>query len=186
MLKNLVLALLAVVASLAGSSVSFGQFYEDGSVFPGLGGIPGGVQQELAFSSMMDAQARQFCHNWYLERQAYRIRHNYWGPMEAPVTAADLNRSNRELQATYDRHNAQWHLEQQRLYGGAGQVGTVGQFSEQGIRGYAPHIDPRTGHQVRLPYGPNVYQRDLHDRYRPRPADFDDGQEGTYVPQFNQ
>lgn len=181
MLRNVVLA---AVVCLAGAATSFGQFYEDGSVFPGLGGIPGGVQQELAFSAAMDAQARQFCHNWYMERQAFRMRHNYWGPMEAPVTAADLNRSNRELQQTYDRHNGQWHIDQIRLYGAPGQSGTMGQFSEQGLRGYAPHINPATGQVIGLPYGPNGYRQDYHDRFHATPDVTDDGYGMTFFPMF--
>lgn len=182
MTRNILLGLLAgVVAGLGSAGAAFGQ-YDDGSVFPGLGGIPGGVEQELRFSAMMDQQARQFCQNWYEQRQAWRRQNNYWGYLPGPVTAADLNRSNRELQATYDRHNAQWQQQQIGLYGGAGQSGSVGQFSEQGIRGYAPHYNPATGQVIGLPYGPNGYRQDYHDQFRPTHEVTDDGYGTTFFP----
>jgi len=180
--RNILLGTLAAIAGLLGSGTAFGQ-YDDGSVFPGIG-MGGMVQQELQFSAMMDQQARQFCHNWYEQRQAFRRQHNYWGPMEAPVTTADLVRSNRDLQQTYERQNAQWHVDQQRQYGGPGQVGTVGQFSDQGIRGNVQHVNPVTGEVIGLPYGPNGYRQTLHGQFRPTHDVTDDGYGTTFVPGF--
>ena len=69
-----------------------GGYYGDPNVFPGIG-MGGMVQNELAFSSMMDIQARQFCANWYEDRQEWRRQNNYWGYLPGPVTTATWDHS---------------------------------------------------------------------------------------------
>lgn len=168
-----------ILSAFGMMSMGSGGYYGDPSAFPGIG-MGGMVQNELAFSAMMDMQARQFCANWYEERQEWRRQNNYWGYLPGPVTTADLVRSNAELQGQYDRNNAAWHNQQASLCGAGGQPGTVGQFSEQAIRGYAPHQNSQTGEVVNLPYGPQAYRQDQYDRFHAVPENFEDHSGATF------
>lgn len=114
----------------------------------GLGNI---LQQNLAFDAAMEQNAANFCTQWYLDRQAYRMRTGDWGYLPGPVSPMDASRSISELNQTYERNNAAWYDNSNRMDHAAGR------FADEAIMGYAPYADPYGGGSVSLPYVPDSY-----------------------------
>ncbi len=119
--------------------------------FPGLG-VGHLWQANMAFDSQMDQMTRNFCDAWLAERTRFRVENNYWGPMQAPFTAADLNRANLETSAAYSGYNASWTANQQSLGNTMNQVS----MANRGVWNYGNGH----GQYATLPYTTPTYYQD--------------------------
>jgi hypothetical protein len=124
--------------------------------FPGLG-VGNMLAMNMQFDQQMTQQAYDFSQAWLAERTRFRVENNYWGPMAAPFTAADLNRANLETSAAYDRQNASWH---------AGQASLSNMFernsmANRGVWGYSDGM----GGYAQLPYNTQTYFQDTMGQF---------------------
>lgn len=162
MTRYLLLAAAFLAGLIASAATAKAQFDCE---FPGLGG-GGLLEWNLRRDAMADQQARDFCQQWYNQRQEFRRQTGYYGYLPPPVTTQQLVDSNRALQDQYSRNNQNW-AERSAREGAA-----VERFSQQAIRGIAPYYNPQTGFQAELPYGPNQYHIDqyhyAHPGYNPQ------------------
>ena len=70
--------------------------------------MSGLIQRQVGLQAWGDQMAYRVAQKYYEDVQAFRRATGYTGPLPAPVSPQQLQRSVQALQQQYDRNNAHW------------------------------------------------------------------------------